>query len=178
WNEARLTAKPAFDATTASVVDYPGAAGAAIDLDYTKPIRVVYGQNAPVLELESAVLVASTLESASGRPVEIYQLDDLPDSTAPGTIILVGTAKSHALIARAAGLPSGGSFVQRLDPPGGGRPWVIVGGADSRAVEDAALDYVLRYWRSAKDSAARRIGLVEKTLPRSPDPAKLPDRIR
>ncbi|MEO6239581.1 MAG: hypothetical protein ABIQ52_21505, partial [Vicinamibacterales bacterium] len=178
WNEARLTAKPAFDATTASVVGYPGGAAAAIDLDYTKPIRVVYGQNAPILEMESAFVIASTLESASGRPVEIYQLDDLADTTAPGTIILVGTAKSHSLVARTAGLPPAGSFVQRIDPPGGGGPWVIVGGADSRAVEDAALDYVLRYWRSAKDSAVRRIGLVEKELPRTPDPAKLPDRIR
>jgi len=148
----RLAAKPAFDAATASAVTYPGGAGAAIDLDYTKPIRVVYGQNAPVLELESAIVIA-------------------------GTLILVGTTKSHALIAHVTGVPTTGSFVQRADTAGGG-PWVIVGGADSRAVEEAAMDYVLRYWRTAKDSAARRIGLVEKELPRTVDPAKLPDRIR
>ena len=40
------------------------------------------------------------------------------------------------------------------------------------------MDDVLRYWRTAKDSVARRIGLVQKELPRTPDPAKLPDRIR
>ncbi|MBA2301754.1 MAG: hypothetical protein H0W08_03900, partial [Acidobacteria bacterium] len=68
WSEARMTAKPAFDVKTASLVTYPGTAGAAIDLDYTKPVRVVYGQNAPVLEMESAYVIASTLESASGRP--------------------------------------------------------------------------------------------------------------
>ncbi|MDQ3487034.1 MAG: hypothetical protein M3468_04780 [Acidobacteriota bacterium] len=180
WNEARMTAQPPFDAKAQSAVRYPGGPQITIALDYTKPIRVVYGQNAPVLEMESAYVVASTLESASGRPVDIYQLDDLPELDDPGTLILVGTAASHALIARVAGsLPSAGSFVQRVDPPaGGGDAWLIVGGPDSRGVEESALDYVLRYWRTARDSAARRIGLVEKALPRTVDPAKLPDRIR
>lgn len=139
---------------------------------------MVYGQNAPVLEMESAYVIASTLESASGRPVDIYQLDDLEDAARPGTLILVGTAKSHALVARVADrLHSAGRFVQHLDAPGGSGAWVVVSGADSRSVEESALDYVLRYWRSAKDSAARRIGLVEKELPRTVDPAKLPDRL-
>ena len=179
WNEARLTARPEFDSTTQSSVSYPGDAAGAIDLDYTKPIRVTYGQNAPVLEMESAFVIASTLESASGRPVEIYQLNDLPDGADAGTLILVGTAKSHALVARVPGLPSAGAFVQRVEPPAGSRgAWVIVGGPDSRTVEESALDYALRYWRTARDSAARRIGLVEKALPRTVDPAKLPDRIR
>ncbi|MBA3298361.1 MAG: hypothetical protein H0U19_15660, partial [Acidobacteria bacterium] len=179
WNEARLTATPAFDTKTRSAVTYPGGAAAAIDLDYTKPIRVVYGQNAPVLEMESAFVIASTLESASGRPVDILQLDDLEDAAPSGTLILVGTARSHALVARVADrLPSAASFVQRVDAPADGGPaWVVVSGADSRAVEESALDYVLRYWRSARDSAARLIGLVEKELPRTVDPAKLPDRL-
>lgn len=180
WNEARFTAKPAFDAKTRSVVNYPRGGDDAIDLDYTKPIRVVYGQNAPVLEMESAYVIASTLESASGRPVDIYQLDDLENAAAAGTLILVGTARSHALIAQVAGrLPSTGSFVQRAEPPARtAAAWIVVGGVDSRTVEESAMDYALRYWRSARDSAARRIGLVEKELPRTVDPAKLPDRLQ
>lgn len=178
WSEARLTATPAFDMQPPSPVEYPDGA-AVIDLDYTRPVRVVYGQQAPVLEMEAAHVLAGTLESASGRPVEIYQLEDVPPDDEPGTLILVGTAASHALVAQVSGrLPSSGSFVQRVVPPAGtDAAWLIVGGADSRAVEDAALDYVLRYWRLARDSAARRVGLVEKSLPRTVDPAKLPDRI-
>jgi len=178
WNEARLAARPVFDSKARSLVAYPGLAAGTVDFDYAKPIRVVYGQHAPVLEMEAAYVLASTLESASGRPVDIYQLDDLPAAVEPGTLILVGTPKSHALMARIADmLPVAGSFVQRVEPAAGGdATWLIVGGSDSRAVEESAMDYVLRYWRSARDSAARRIGLVEKELPRTVDPAKLPDR--
>ncbi len=166
WNEARLPGKPrAVDDTI-------------FDLDFTKPIRVVYGHNAPVLEMESAFVVAGTLESASGAAVDVLQLGDLPDAGAPGTLILVGTARSHALLRGvAAQLPNAGRFVQRIAAPAGGTSvWVGVGGEDSKAVEDAALDFTLRYWRSAKDSAAAKIGLVEKELPRTVAPAKLPDR--
>ncbi len=74
--------------------------------------------------------------------------------------------------------PSAGSFVQRVEQVSGGAPSVIVGGAGSRAVEEAAMDYVLRDWRTAKDSADPRIGLVQKELRRTPDAAERPDTIR
>ena len=50
----------------------------------------------------------------------------------------------------------------------------MVTGKNSREVEDAGMDLILRYWRFAKDSAARRVGLARKDLPRGGDAAKLP----
>jgi len=50
----------------------------------------------------------------------------------------------------------------------------MIGGKTSREVEKAGMDFVVRYWKFAKDSAARRVGLVRKDLPRGGDAAKLP----
>ncbi len=47
-------------------------------------------------------------------------------------------------------------------------------GADNLEAERAAMDWTLRFWKYAKDSAARRVGLVEKELPLGVDPAQLP----
>ena len=40
--------------------------------------------------------------------------------------------------------------------------------------KSAGMKFILRYWPGAKDSAAGKVGLVRKTLPRSLDADKLP----
>ncbi len=55
-----------------------------------------------------------------------------------------------------------------------GEDWLIFGGADPLEAERAAMDWTIRFWKYAKDSAARRVGFVEKELPLGVDPAQLP----
>jgi hypothetical protein len=51
---------------------------------------------------------------------------------------------------------------------------LIVTGSSEETVNLAAIDFVLRYWVHAKDSAARRIGLTDKPIQPGPDPSLLP----
>src|SRR5262249_2128476 len=61
-------------------------------LPWTGPITVAWGPDAPVLELESAYLVANSLSAATGTPVSYMSTADLPPSAKnKGMLILVGT---------------------------------------------------------------------------------------
>jgi hypothetical protein len=91
-----------------------------------------------------------------------------------GNLIMVGTAKSNETLAMSSyAFPTDKSFVA-ITPARRDSDWLVVGGSDSEGVEKAGLDLIRRYWIHAKDSAARRVGLVEKKLPRGLDPTKLP----
>ena len=126
------------------------------------------------MELEAAWVIYQTLESATGRKVEIYHLPELPaDVRAKGTLIVFGTAKSNELVASVdAQLPKDAkSFVTRI-PAGEGRgEWLVVSGRSSGATtkeaaaaidnaSKAAMDLTLRYWKTAKDSGVKRVGLT------------------
>ena len=106
----------------------------------------------------------------------MIQLNDLPkQAAAKRNLILVGTPKSHNLIGSVAKqLPDAkdGAIAQVKSPTD--ETWLVVAGNDSLAVEHAGMDLLLRWWKNAKDSAARRVGLVEKELPRGGDATKLP----
>lgn len=137
-------------------VRVPGApqmdAGPEQKFDFSKPVTVTYGPKATVLEIETAFALGQTLESATGMTVPILPLADVPkDSLAH--LIFVGSDKEAP--------------VPRPD-------WLMVGGKDSREVEETGMNLILRYWKYAKDSAARRVGLARKDLPKGGDPAKLP----
>ena len=174
--EARLKGSPKLDTASKSSVVYAHSVAEELGLDYTKPFAVVYGTDAPVLEVETAFAIASTLESATGQPIEMIQLNDLPkQAAAKRNLILVGTPKSHNLIGSVAKqLPDAkdGAIAQVKSPTD--ETWLVVAGNDSLAVEHAGMDLLLRWWKNAKDSAARRVGLVEKELPRGGDATKLP----
>lgn len=171
WIEARFCGLPKLETESKSVITYPRGVAEELQLDYTKPFAVIYGTDAPVLEVETAFAIASTLESATGQPIEMIQLDDFQKvSRKPHNLILVGTPQSNELIAQVKDqLPAPKSgLVARLDSR------LVVSGEDSLAVEHAGMDLLLRWWKNAKDSAARRVGLVEKELPRGGDATKLP----
>ncbi|MEO5804710.1 MAG: hypothetical protein ABIR24_14385 [Verrucomicrobiota bacterium] len=176
WIEARLAGTPKLDMESKSSVGYPRGAAEELNIDFKRPVVVVYGVDAPVLEVETAFAIASTLESASGQPIEMIQLNDLPKFTGQlRNLIMVGTPKSNERIAFASAqrpeLKSG--QVERFTDPNQ-EQWLVVTGEDSLAVEHAGMDLLLRWWKHAKDSAARRVGLVEKELPRGGDATKLP----
>jgi hypothetical protein len=131
------------------------------DFDWSRPTTVVYGDGAPVLEVETAIGIAETLESASGRQADAAQVSDVPGPALTNhNLVIVGTAASKQL---ASGMNS----------PTPTRALLITGG-DPEVVEKAGMEFILSYWKNAKDSAARRVGLVTRDLPRGGDAAKLP----
>ncbi|MCA1639105.1 MAG: hypothetical protein LC768_12365 [Acidobacteria bacterium] len=174
WAEARLAGQPQIDAGEKSNVVYGEK---VFDFNLNRPLAVVYGDDAPIQDVETASVLLNTIESATGRPVKIYTLKDLPASER-GALVLVGTAKTNQLIASVnskipADVRNAKQFAARASEKSG-EDWLIFGGADPLEAERAAMDWTIRFWKYAKDSAARRVGLVEKELPLGFDPAQLP----
>ena len=60
WIEARLAGAPKLDTETNSAIGYPRGVADELKLDFTRPFTVVYGTDAPVLEVETAFAIAST----------------------------------------------------------------------------------------------------------------------
>ncbi len=144
--EARLAGEPTFKTPDHATADFLAHVSA-----------VVYGMQSPVIEVETAIALAQTLESATGRVIPFYQLDDLPPTArTTGNLIVVGTARTNALARET------------------GKNLLVITGATPADTKTAGMDFILRYWPAAKDSAAGKVGLVRKTLPRGIDPAKLP----
>ncbi|MBA4182732.1 MAG: hypothetical protein H0X49_01790, partial [Acidobacteria bacterium] len=174
WAEARLAGAPQMDSNEKSNVIYGEK---VFDFNLNRPLTVVYGDDAPIQDVETASVLVNTLESATGRPVKIYTLKDLPENERD-TLILVGTAKTNQLINLVnskipADVRNAKQFAARAGEKSG-EDWLIFGGADPLEAERAAMDWTIRFWKYAKDSAARRVGLVEKELPLGVDPAQLP----
>src|SRR5262249_43104911 len=139
------------------------------------PCTVVYGQESSVLEVETAIAVAETLESATGREVEALQSDVRQQRFDKTNLILVGTPATHSLLA-SLNLPAfnGTNGFSGLITKSTLNPTFVLTGADSRQVENAGMNFILTYWKNAKDPAARRVGLATKELPRGIDATKLP----
>ncbi|MEO7674112.1 MAG: hypothetical protein ABIU09_08565 [Pyrinomonadaceae bacterium] len=169
WAEVRLSGTPQIDAATKTNVIY-GDGALSFNLD--RPLAVVYGDKSPIQDVETAYAVVNALESATGRPVMIYELQDLPKDHR-FALILIGTSKTNQLIAAAsskipANIASAKQFAASVDDR------LILSGSDNLEAARAAMDWTIRFWKYAKDSAARRVGLVEKELPLGVDPAQLP----
>jgi hypothetical protein len=144
WAEVRKAGQPQIDKGSGDgKVVY---ADGALDFNLNRPLTVVYtAEEKSVAELEAAWTVFITLESATGRPADIYQASDLaklPDRD-ERTIVLVTREK-------------GAKPSVRVE---GGNKLVVTGG-DEKAVTAACMDFVVRYWMTAKDSGGRKVGLV------------------
>jgi hypothetical protein len=180
WVEARRRGSPTFNTDAGTSVSYPRGVEVETDLKYTRPIIVAYGEKCTVLEAEAAIAVAFTLESATGEFVNALSEETItPQQLESSQIIAVGLPNTCSIVAKALGKSSAvtsGPRVQRVSSPTGGPgDWMVVTADDPRGVSDAAMDYIVRYWTNAKDSAAGRVGLVEKQLERKgPDPVTLP----
>jgi hypothetical protein len=147
WAEVRKPGQPTFAPSESGEVVYgPGA----LDFNLDRPLTIVYPDEATVWELEAAWTVFITLESATGRPADIYQASDLaklPAGGPPRTIVHVTRDKGVA------------KPTVRVD---GER--LVIAGASEKDVSAAAMDYVVRFWKNAKDAGARKVGLVEAKL--------------
>jgi hypothetical protein len=146
WAEVRKHGNVTMDrrvGVTKAAVEYgPGA----MDFNFDRPITVVYPDAATVEELEDAWTVFITLESATGRPADIYQqsdFDKLPDREKRAIVLVTRDASAK--------MPS-----VRVD----GDNKLVVSGPQEKSVTMAAMDLVVRYWKNAKDAGARKVGLV------------------
>ncbi|MEP6686356.1 MAG: hypothetical protein ABJB22_06215, partial [Verrucomicrobiota bacterium] len=181
WSEARLAGAPQLDKCPNAVPNSNVRYGAdAMSFNFNRPLAVVYGEGSPILDLETATALVNTLESATGRPVDVYHLPDLPANLKRNsTLILVGTLKTNALVTAAMDwlspeLRSAARLVARIAPNAQHGDWLVIAGATSEDTERAAMDLIIRYWKFAKDSAGRRVSLAAKEIPQGGDPALLP----
>jgi hypothetical protein len=160
WGVAANRGAPTFAAPVLGArVTYAGGPELVERIDWSRPVAVAWGEKASVLEVEMAFLVASTLQSATGRPVRVSALADVPDSLSRGaTLVLVGTSETHALVRQAALSPAPSVGTVALHDAGDGRRWLLLTGADKAAVQAAATDFVLRFWPQAKDATMRHTG--------------------
>jgi hypothetical protein len=141
-------------------VAYPQGADVVEKLDWSRPVAVAFGPKASALEMEMAYLVANTLQSATGRPVRLSSTADVPDSLMrTGDLILVGTSTSNPLVSSATPQRVHDKGVVLLRDRGAGSQWLLLTGSTPGAVQAAATDFVLRYWKSAKDSGFRITGM-------------------
>lgn len=179
WGEARRSGAPEID-KAANVIPNSKVhyARAALDFDFNRSLAVVYGDKAPIQDVETSYALVNALESATGRPVAIYTLSDVPaDVLQSGALILVGTTKTNKLIGegmRGSEVNDAERYVGVVAANATSGDRLIIGGATPEDAEAAAMDLLIRFWKYAKDSAARRIGLVAKEIPQGGDPALLP----
>jgi hypothetical protein len=148
WAEIRRPGNVTMDKIENDKVAY---AKGALDFDFNRPLTVVYPDSATIPELEATWTVFITLESATGRPVEIYTASDLEKKGGEGnrTIVLVTREKDAKPSVRV---------------ENDGRKLVVAGGSDADVMA-ACMDLTLRYWKNAKDSGARKVGLVPAASP-------------
>ncbi|MEO8334091.1 MAG: hypothetical protein ABI664_03910 [bacterium] len=163
WGVASLEGAPTFADTTVlgDRVTYAQGLDVVKGIKWDRPLAVVFGEKGIALEVEQAYQLANTLQSATGRPVRVSQEKDLPDSIARrGSVFLVGTAATVALIAETNTAVEAGKGTISLHRAGG-REWVVLTGADAKGAQAAVVELELRYWPNAKDATIRITG-VEK----------------
>ena len=165
WGYASKPGIPSFDAKPVmpELVEYDRVIVGRID-SWSHTSCVAFGPDAPVVEMEMAYVVANTLQSATGRAIRLCSTADIPaDMRKTGNLILVGTPQSNPLIESQLSwlnLSSGNGVVTGYHPSDSSSAgwWLLLTGNSSKAVEAAATDFVLRYWKNAKDSAIRITG--------------------
>lgn len=165
WGIASKPGSPQFspESPLGDRVLYPQGVGVVNRIDWNRPTAVAYGEKASVLELESAYQLATTLQSATGRPVRVSSIADVPDSISRrGLVLLVGTTSSNTMVPAFTLTGTPGSR------PGAGLVWLnsangreslVLSGPDAKAVQAAVVELVLRYWPSAKDATMRLTGM-------------------
>jgi len=167
WGMAMHQGPPIFGEPQIEQVKYGSS---ALEFQFDQSLTVVYAQDATSKELEAAWVLFSTLEAATGRPLDIYHLPSLPmERVVKSPLILVGRPDHHQLMGlireqvkqQAADAKS---FVVHVPAEGTSPAVLVVGGETDDDVAAAAMDLVLRFWPNAKDSGASRVPLIERKL--------------
>lgn len=161
WGIVSNPGAPEFGAPLlADLVEYPQGPDVVRKLDYSRPICVAFGTDAPVIELEMAYQAFNTLQSAIGRPIRLCGTADIPKKTMEkGNLILIGTPEKNPLIAQISPELTPGKGTVLLHDAGDGRQWLLLTGNSAEGVRAAATDFVLRYWLNARASAIRVTGM-------------------
>ena len=160
WGMLSKPGAPKFDQPVlADLVEYPRGADVVTKFDYAKPICIAFGKDCPIVEMEMAYQLRNTLQSAIGRDIRLCAVADIPKSFADtGNLILIGTPESNKLIGMTnPELSDKGTVI--LQDVGSGCQWLYLTGKTSDEVRAAATDFVLRFWKNAKDSTSRISGL-------------------
>lgn len=167
WGYASNFGVPKLDTEPVlpDLVEYPTGTRFLDRIDWTKPLCVAFGPDSPIVELEMAIMIANTLQSATGRSIRLCSTADIPaNMLKTGSVVLVGTPESNPLIgaqSKSLLLTEGRGSVVYLAHKDGkpAASCVIITGHKPESVQAASTDFVLRYWKNAKDSVCRLTGL-------------------
>ena len=131
---------------------------------------VIFGKEAPALEVDWALYIYESLRSAAGADIDRFSDTD-PEAREllkRGNLILVGSPKSNRFVATL--VQTGGldlalpkdnfGLVQIAENPySEGRKLLLISGDTPEAIQKAASDFLFRYWRHAKDALTFRVGM-------------------
>jgi len=167
WGYASNFGVPALDSEPVlpDAVEYLTGIQLLDRIDWNRPVCVAFGPECSIVEMEMAYVIANTLQSATGRLIRLCSTTDIPaETTKNGSLILVGTPISNPLIGAQSPMlliTEGKGSVEFLahKDSSPAKSCLIITGATPELVEAAATDFVLRYWKNAKDSVSRLTGL-------------------
>jgi len=171
WGWAEKQGRPRFDATSVlpDYVSYPQGPDIVDRLDFSWPITVVFAEDkkrekTDSRNVEMAYIVYHTLRAASGKSLYLCPEQDTPSERGDNdSLILIGRREDFERadfqpIPDAHSGDRGTLYLKTFDD---GRQWLYLTGDLPKGVEAAAMDFVLRYWKNAKDSAIRRVGMEQ-----------------
>lgn len=169
WGIGRYRAQPRLDLEAPLIpgVRYAGGLAALAEFDLASLTHVVFGAEAPSLEVDWALYLYHSLRAATGTDVRRAKDTDLGDAERRSRLVLVGSAESNPLVAAAAsrlpgGLPplaAGEGMIIPVDAAPGGDAVLLVTGGDAEGVQRAAADLLYRYWRHAPAAVSFREGM-------------------
>ena len=172
WGQAHHRKSPRLDLDSAVLEGVVYAGGIefldAVDLSGFK--TVVFGKDAPALEVDWALYLYNTLRSATGARMSRHRHDQVDAELKKQNLLLLGRSESNPLIAELeekTGLPvdpgtlsEGEGAVMMVESPfQEDRKILLVTGGDARGVEKASSDLIFRYWRHAKEAVSFREGM-------------------
>lgn len=183
WGYAAYRASPPLDLDMPPLdgIEYVGGLNLLAERNLSSIRHLVFGQEAPALEVNWALYIYNTLRSATGADIQRWADDQITPDSRRRSLLLVGNQESNSLIAELAeslpldplSLPAGEGAVMAIDhPQEEGRFILLVTGRDPEGIQRAASDFIYRYWRFAKDAASFRDGMAppEGSLQAQPAP--------
>jgi hypothetical protein len=151
------------------MIEYKPSLKALSSIDFVaKPVVVVFSDKRSIMDLEMASLLRETIQSATGQSTYLYS-DSNPKLKAFGKdalYVVVGTSQHPWVRALNPALAIKKGHVEWIpDSPYGE---VLLFSANENGTRNpelhaAAVDFVMRYWPSAKDSSMRIAGYENGT---------------
>lgn len=169
WGIGRYDSDPRldFEASLLKGVRYVGGLEILEKLDLSSFSYVVFGEEAPSLEVSWALYIYQSLRSATGADINRAKHTMIDASGRKSNLILVGNAESNPLIADIIDhlpqefhtLSAGVGLVLTLPNPLGQGTLLLITGGDPEGIQKAASDFIYRYWRFAKNAVTFREGM-------------------